>query len=64
MIRMKALVLFLEIMFFLAVLGLIASTLGVEALQEWKITLIIIAGSLFIITTILRRKKKGLTQNS
>ncbi|UOE62474.1 hypothetical protein HPB58_09975 [Priestia filamentosa] len=60
---MKVLVLFLEIMFFLAVVGLIASTLGVEALQEWKITLIIIAGSLFIITTILRRKKKGATQN-
>ncbi|MCP3029628.1 hypothetical protein [Halobacillus sp. A5] len=58
---MKGIIFILELLFLLSVVGLIASSIGWEVLQEWKLTLIITAGALFIITAILRKQRKAST---
>ncbi|WP_347552993.1 hypothetical protein ABFG93_22355 (plasmid) [Pseudalkalibacillus hwajinpoensis] len=58
---MRGIIFLLELLFLLSVVGLIASSLGLEVLKDWKVTLIITAGALFLITTILRKQYKSST---
>ncbi|MYL73057.1 hypothetical protein GLW00_19770 [Halobacillus litoralis] len=55
---MKGIVRAFEVLFLISVICLIAGTLGIESLQELRITFLILGGASFILSTILRKQVK------